>query len=71
MVIVDLLADLPRCGAPPRFTAPQLAQLFALACTPPKESDLPLSHWTPGALARELTKRGIVDSISERQVARF
>ncbi|WP_420814174.1 helix-turn-helix domain-containing protein [Nannocystis exedens] len=70
-LILKVLADGPRTGAPPRFEAHQVAQLFALACELPEKSGVPFSHWTPGALARELVKRGIVDSISGRQVGRF
>jgi putative transposase len=70
-LILKVLADGPRTGAPPRFGAHQVAQIFALACEPPEKSGVPFSHWTPAALARELAKRGIVDSISARQVGRF
>lgn len=70
-LILKVLADGPRTGAPPRFEAQQVAQIFALACEPPEKSGVPFSHWTPGALARELVKREIVDSISARQVGRF
>lgn len=65
------LRDKPRCGAPGRFSAEQLAQIIALACEEPQASGHPVSHWTPTAIAAEANQRGIVDSISPRQVGRF
>ena len=69
--VIGLLADEARSGAPPTFTPEQVIALISLACEPPKESGLPVSHWTPPELAREAIKRGIVKSISPRQVDRF
>ena len=65
------LQDLPRSGAPGKFSAEQLAQIIALACEDPQASGYPVSHWTPKEVAAEAIKRGIVESISERQVGRF
>lgn len=70
-MILRILADAQRSGVPPRFGAHQMAQLFSLACKAPKECGVPLSHWTPTALAREMQKQGFVDSISPRHVDRF
>src|SRR5207245_1531520 len=42
-----VLSDEPRAGAPPKFTPEQVAEIIALACEPPGESGLPVSHWTP------------------------
>jgi hypothetical protein len=63
-----LLADAPRGGCPPRFTAEQICQLIALACESPPA---PLTHWTQAELARALVERGIVERISARSVGRF
>lgn len=70
-LIVGILTDDERPGAPPKFTPEQITGIIALACEPPSDSGLPLSHWTPPELAREAIKRGLVDSISPRQVDRF
>lgn len=70
-LIVDVLRDESRCGVPPKFSPEQVAGIIALACEPPSDSGLPVSHWTPPELAREAVKRGIVESISPRQVDRF
>ena len=44
------LADAPRSGPRPTFTAMQVAQVKAMACTPPDDAGLPLSRWwCPGA----------------------
>jgi transposase len=70
-LIVGILADDERPGAPVKFTPEQITGIIALACELPNDSGLPFSHWTPPELAREAVKRGIVDSISPRQVDRF
>jgi putative transposase len=70
-VIRTVLADDERSGAPPTFTPEQIAGIIALACEPPSDSGLPVSHWTPAELAREAIKRKIVASISPRHVDRF
>jgi hypothetical protein len=48
-----------------------VTDIIALACEKPSDSGLPVSHWTPAELAREAVRRGIVKSISTRQVERF
>lgn len=70
-LIVTVLSDEERSGAPPTFSPEQVAAIIALACEPPEDSGLPVSHWTPPELAREAVKRGMVESISPRQVDRF
>jgi len=67
----EVLSDAPRPGGPSTFTAEQVAQIISLACEPPAEHELPVSHWTPRELAAAAVKRGIVETISERQVGRF
>jgi putative transposase len=69
--IEGLLSDAPRSGAPGKFTAEQLCQIYAVATEKPEESGLPLSHWSLPALAEELVKRGIVESISTSQLSVF
>jgi len=69
--IEETLADQARSGVPPTFSAEQIVQIVALACEPLEASGYPISHWTPKDVARESIKRGIVSSISERQVGRF
>jgi putative transposase len=70
-LIIGILMDDDRCGAPPTFTPEQITAIIALACEHPSQSGVPVSHWTPPELAREAIKRGIVESISPRQVDRF
>jgi transposase len=69
--IRQLLADAPRLGCPGKFTAEQLAQIFAVACTKPEDSGRPVTHWTHADLADEVRKRGIVESISVRHLGRL
>jgi len=65
------LSDVPRPGAPPTITTEQWCQIMAIACTNPKESGRPITHWTVRELRDEALKRGIVDTISLRHLARF
>jgi transposase len=69
--IRELLADSPRPGSPGKFTAEQLALIFAVACTKPEDSGRPVTHWTHADLADEVAKRGIVTSISVRHLGRL
>jgi len=69
--IIDSLRDGYRSGTPPKFSAEQVVQIVAIACEDPQASGYPVSHWTPKEVAMEATKRGIVESISPRQVGRF
>jgi putative transposase len=69
--IAELLSDLPRSGSPGKFTAEQVTQVLAVACEGPEASGRPVTHWTPRELADEVVRRGIVGSISVRQVGRF
>lgn len=69
--IAEALSDRPRSGSPGKFTAEQVAQILAIACEEPEASDRPVTHWTPRELADEAVKRGLVESISPRQVGRF
>lgn len=70
-LVQDLLADLPRPGAPDTFTAEQVVEIVALGCTPPPEAQRPTTHWTPRELADEAIKRKLVSAISPRSVGRF
>ena len=65
------LADLPRSGRPRRFSAVQVAEVKALACELPAESDLPLAKWSCPDLAAEARRRGVVASVSASTVRRW
>jgi transposase len=65
------LADLPRSGRPRRFSAVQVAEVKALACELPAESDLPLAKWSCPDLAAEAARRGVVASVSASTVRRW
>jgi hypothetical protein len=69
--IRELLADAPRAGCPGKFTADQLARIFATACEDPEKLGYPFTHWTHAELAKEVINRGIVESISVRHLGRL
>ncbi len=70
-MIENILSDAPRPGTPKFFNVEQAVQIVAIACKEPKQSQHPVSHWTPTELAAEAKKRGIVEKISPRSVGRF
>jgi len=53
------------------FTDVQAAEVKAMACELPAESDVPLSRWSSNDLAAEAVARGIVESISASTVRRW
>jgi len=67
----ERLDDLPRPGAPARFTADQLCQIEQLACEAPEKAGRPISQWTGREIADELVERGIVETISARHATRL
>jgi putative transposase len=69
--VSERLQDLERSGAPATFSLEQITKLFALACEPPENYRLPISHWTAKELAAQMVKEGIVESISARHVGRL
>jgi len=69
--LAERLSDAPRPGGPPTFTPEQICTIIALACEPPEQSGLPISHWSQSELARQAKKRGLVESISQRSVGRL
>jgi hypothetical protein len=69
--IAATLADAPRSGRPPVFTAEQVVQIVNLACTSPRSVGRPVDAWTPRELADEAEQQGIVTSISPSSVERF
>jgi hypothetical protein len=66
-----LLSDDSRPGTGAKFSVEQIVQIVAVVCELPASSGRPSSHWSPGELAEEAVKRGIVESISPRTVGRF
>jgi Transposase and inactivated derivatives len=54
---LDGLKDAPRSGRPPVYTGADRAEVVALACALPAESEVPLSRWSCPELARELAVR--------------
>ena len=65
------LADAPRPGTPARITPEQVCRIMALACEAPSASGRPISQWSTTELAAEITRRGIVETISPRHAARL
>ena len=69
--IIKLLSDSPRSGRPPTTTSEQLTQVASLACENPSDSGLPISQWTSGELANELTRREVFETVSTSSIRRW
>jgi transposase len=65
------LADRPRPGRRRTFTKTAEAEVKALACELPAESDVPLARWSYTELATEAVTRGVVDAVSPSTVGRW
>jgi len=69
--LLEILSDAQRSGAPPTFTEEEIVQIIALACTPPSDVGVEVSHWSVRLLAKSAVDLGIVKSISPSQVLVF
>ncbi len=65
------LKDLPRSGAPRRFSSQVRAQVTALACSLPRSHGLPLAHWSRAELARHLAATPSLPAISASTIGRW
>lgn len=70
-MIEEVLTDEPRSGAPVTFSAEQVTQIIAIACSDPLASGRPISHWSGKEIATEAVKRTIVETISTRSERAF
>ncbi|TAN34220.1 IS630 family transposase [bacterium] len=68
---LDGLKDRPRSGRPPSFTAVEVAEVKALACTRPADHGLPLTRWSVSELAAHATATGLVRPVSVSTIARW
>lgn len=71
MGVHDRLKDLPRPGAPDKFTPEQVCRFIALACENPETYGRPITHWTARELADEAIKQNLVASISVTHTGRL
>lgn len=67
----ERLKDLPRPGAPDKFTPEQVCLIIAMACESPEIYGRPITHWTARELADEVSQQNIVDSISITHTGRL
>lgn len=70
-LMLSVLEDGDRSGAPPRITQFERTQIQALACSDPSEKGFPISHWTHIELSKAIVEQNIVASISPSQVGRI
>jgi len=65
------LKDLPRSGHPPEFTAQERAAVLAMSTRSPESEGKHFTEWSIRELAKHVTKKRIVDSISYPTVHRW
>jgi transposase len=68
---LERLSDAPRSGSPGHITAEEQCAIIALACRPPRDHGVPLSHWSASDLAREALRQGLVERLSPRTAGRL
>ena len=64
-------SDLPRSGAPRRFSSEVRAQVTALACSLPRSYGVPLAHWSRAELARHAATVPTLPTIEARTIGRW
>lgn len=69
--ITAVLNDSGRSGRKPRLSMVQVAHIIYLSLQAPESLGVPISRWTPPALAEKVKELKIVDKISARQVGRY
>lgn len=69
--IITTLNDAYRSGSKPKFNMVQAAHIIYLSLQTPESLGVPISNWTPSALAKKAKELKIVDEISARQVGRY
>lgn len=66
------LLDLPRSGRPVVFTAVQIAEVKAIACTSPDaDKEIPLARWSVAEIAAQAIREHVVETISRHTVGRW
>ncbi len=70
-LMMTILDDAERSGAPPQITHQQCKAIQTVACGSPSEYGYPITHWTHIELAIAVVEQGIIDSISPSQVGRI
>jgi transposase len=70
-LILSWLQDKKGRGRKNHFTPDQRTKVVALCRESPEESGFPITHWSAERLAKAAIARCIVDTISQRTVARI
>lgn len=70
-LMLSILEDGERSGAPSRITDNEKTQIQALACCAPMEKGFPITHWTHIELSKAIVEQKIIASISPSQVGRI
>lgn len=69
--LLETVADAPRSGAPPTYSAEAQCAIVGLAVRKPAEFDLPIEEWSHRELAAIAEREGLVSGMSARTVGRI
>lgn len=69
--VLNLVADKPRSGAPPKFDQATKDRIIAIALDKPSQHGVPIERWSQELLATYLMEQGIVDHICSSSVSNF
>lgn len=70
-LLLQAVADAPRSGAPPTYSAEQQCAIIGLAVRKPTEFGLPVEQWSNRELALVAAGEGIAAAMSRRTVGRI
>lgn len=70
-LLLDTVADAPRPGPPPTYSAEDQCAIVGLAVRKPAEFGLPIEEWTHRELATVAEREGLVSGMSPRTVGRI
>ncbi len=66
---IEAVYDAPRSGRPPEISPPGAGRIENVACTPPAEHGLELTHWSVRSLQIVVTRLPIVPTIHYTTIA--
>ena len=70
-LLLDIVADAQRLGAPVKFDEATKNKIIAIALKKPSDQGVPIEKWSHELLATHLIEQGVVKSISSSTVSDF
>ncbi len=70
-LVLSIVADARRSGAPPKFDQATKDRIIAIALDKPSQHGIPIERWSQEILAAHLIEQGIVDHICSSSISNF